>query len=145
MNAIDLTTALFALGLHQEPKSDLPFFLAEFHRKTFWFAYMSDKNFATFFGRPPMINGKFCSCNMPLDLDDSQLAMEGEALSRALNELDDKGWNLHSVVGRASWLRVSVISTKLREEILELSLGANTDGLDERARYYNSPSCRVSD
>lgn len=82
---------------------------------------------------------------MPLDLEDSQLALEGEALSRALIELDDKGWNLHSVVGRASWLRVSVISTKLREEILELSLGANTDGLDERARYYNSPSCTVSD
>ncbi|CAD6589419.1 MAG: hypothetical protein ASARMPRED_004039 [Alectoria sarmentosa] len=130
----DLTTALFALGLHQEPKSELPFFLAEMHRKLFWFAYMSDKNFATFFGRPPMINGKYCLCKMPLDLEDNQLALEGEALARALNDLDPEGWNPNSAAGNASWLRVSFISTKFREEILELSLGVGTDDLDERAR-----------
>lgn len=81
-----------------------------------------------------MINGKFCLCKMPLDLEDTQLALEGEALTRALNDLDHEGWNPSSVVGRASWLRVSVVSAKFREEILELSLGANTIDLDERAR-----------
>ena len=95
---------------------------------------MIDKNFATFFGRPPLINGKFCLCKMPLDLEDDQLVLEGEALAGALTNLDDEGWNPDSVVDRASWLRVSVISTKLREEILELSLGANTENLDHRAR-----------
>lgn len=130
----DLATALFALGFHQEPKPELPFFLAELHRRIFWLAYMSDKDFATFFGRPPMINGKFCLCRMPLDLEDSQLALDGEPLAYALNDLDHEGWNQNSVVGRASWLRVSVINAKFREEILELSLGASTDNLDERAR-----------
>lgn len=133
----DLATALFALGLHQEPKAELPLFLAEIHRKIFWFAYISDKNFATFFGRPPMINGKFCLCRMPLDLEDSQLALGGEALARALDELDQEGWNPNSVVGRSSWLRVSGINTKFREEILELSLGADTENLDGRAKYYS--------
>lgn len=105
---------------------------------------MSDKDFATFFGRPPMINGKFCLCKMPLDLEDSQLALDCETLAHALNDLDHEGWNQNSVVGRASWLRVSVINAKFREEILELSLGASTDNLDERARYYNNWSIRVS-
>ena len=127
-------TALFALGLHQEPKSELPFFLAELHRKLFWLAYMFDKTLATFFGRPPMINGKFCLCKMPLDLEDTQLALEDKALTRALNDLDHEGWNPSSSVGRASWLRVAVVSAKFREEILELSLGAGTDDLHDRSR-----------
>lgn len=92
-----------------------------------------------------MINGKFCSCRLPLDLEDSQLAMNDEALARALNDLDHEGWNPNSVVGQASWLRVSVICTKFREEILELSLGASTENLDERARYYNNNSIKVND
>ncbi len=82
-----------------------------------------------------MINGKFCLCKMPLDLEDKQLALDGENRARALSELDEEGWNMSSAVGQASWLRVSIISAKFREEILELSLGADVDNLDERARY----------
>ena len=81
-----------------------------------------------------MMNGKFCSCRLPLDLEDSQLGLQGEALANVLNELDHEGWNPNSVMGAAAWLRVSIISAKLREEVLELSLGACTDNLDERAR-----------
>lgn len=131
--------------MHQEPKAELPFFLAEIHRKIFWFAYTSDKNFATFFGRPPLINGKFCSCKMPLDLDDDKLVLEDEALAHAMTDLDNEGWNPSSVVGRAAWLRVSVISTKFREEILELSLGVFTENLEDRARYDDKQVVRVSD
>ncbi|CAF9923130.1 hypothetical protein IMSHALPRED_005859 [Imshaugia aleurites] len=133
----DLATALYALGFHQEPKPELPLCLSESYRTVFWRAYMADKNFATFFGRPPMINGKFCSCKMPLDLEDGQLALGDESVSRALSGLDHEGWNLNSVVGRATWLRVSVIESKFTEEILELSLGADTDDLVGRARYDN--------
>ena len=62
---VDVVATVYALGFHQEFKGtpSLPFFLAESRRKVFWFAYMSDKNFATFFGRPPMVTGKFCSAN----------------------------------------------------------------------------------
>lgn len=59
----------------------------------FWFAYICDKKFATFFGRPPLISGNFCSRKMPLDLDDTQIGLGGEALNRAVNELDEDGWN----------------------------------------------------
>lgn len=89
-----------------------------------------------------MINGKFCSCKMPLDLEDSNVALEGEALARALNDVDREGWNPNSVVGRTSWLRVRGTTAKFREEILELSLGASIDNLEDRARYYHSQSLK---
>ncbi|KAF6236921.1 hypothetical protein HO173_005212 [Letharia columbiana] len=75
----------------------------------------------------------------------SQLALDGEAQARALSDPDQEGWNLNSVVGRAFWLRVSVIRIKFREEILELSLGANTANLDGRARYHTKQSIRTSE
>ena len=55
-------------------------------------------------------------------------------MAHALDDLDHEGWNPSSAVGRASWLRVSVISTRFKEEILEISLGSITDDLEERAR-----------
>ncbi len=133
---VDLTTAIFALGLHQEPKNDveIPFFLLEIRRKLFWFSYLLDKNFATFFGRPPMINGKYCSCKMPLDLEESQLALGGEELEQVLGQLDADGWNASGPVVRSSWLRGTIISTKIREEILELSLGPDEADLQNKAR-----------
>lgn len=75
----------------------------------------------------------------------SQLALDGEAQARDLSDPDQEVWNLNSVVGRAFWLRVSVIRIKFREEILELSLGANTVNLDGRARYHTKQSVRTSE
>ena len=135
MHAIDLATAIFALGLHQEPhKPELPFFLLELRRKIFWFAYVSDKGFATFFGRPPMINGKFCTCKMPLDLDSSQLGLTGEAFQRTVDSLDDEGWSRNMTVDRTSWLRAFIITSKFRDEVLEISLGTDTSRLNERVQ-----------
>jgi len=43
-NVTDLTTAIFALGLHQEPsKIGLPFFILELHRILFWTALSMTK------------------------------------------------------------------------------------------------------
>ena len=38
-----------------------------------------------------MINGKFCLCKMPLDLKDNWLALDGEGLAHAMNNLDHEG------------------------------------------------------
>lgn len=82
---------------------------------------------------------------MPLDLDDDKLVLEDEALAHALSDMDKEGWNPTSVVGRASWLRVEIISTRFREEILELSLGVSTDNLEDRARYDDNHMVIFSD
>ena len=129
-NFTGLATAIFGIGMHQELNDHkVPFFLSELRRKLFWFTYFSDKCFATFFGRPPLINGKFCSRKMPLDLDNSQLALAGEDLQSALDTLDENGWNPNSTISSSSWLRVSISIGKFREEILELSLGTDTEDL----------------
>lgn len=81
-----------------------------------------------------MINGKFCSCTMPPEMDDDELGLEGEALERALSDLDSEGWKQRSVVGRDSWFRVAILIARIREEILEISLGTDPDMLEERAQ-----------
>ena len=135
MVAAALACAIFALGLHQEPKSRLPFFVKELQRKMFWYAYECDKTFATFFGRPPMISGKFCSCKMPLDLEYHQIGLEGEALEQALGELDKNGWNTRNLaIGRPRWLRTAVMTAQIREEILEISLGTDSSRLEAKAQ-----------
>ena len=122
------------MGLHQEPsKFQYPFWFSEIRKKIFWTAFICDKIFATFFGRPPLINGKYCSCTLPLDLESCELNLTGEALDQALGALDEEGWNRNSIIIWTTWVRASATITKLREEILEISLGTDTSQLEERA------------
>jgi len=81
-----------------------------------------------------LINSKYCSRKVPLDLDNVQLRLQGDALDLAVNGLDGDGWDQNPSASRPSWIRVATISSKLREEILELSLGANPDKLEDKAR-----------
>lgn len=52
----------------------------------FWSTCIPDKHFATFFGRPPMISGRFYLGKMSLDLENNQLALNAEALVHASND-----------------------------------------------------------
>ncbi len=81
-----------------------------------------------------MINSSFCSRQIPLDFEDKHLALSGPDLQEALGNLDADGWNLEGRVDRTSWLRVSILCCKFREEILEISLGSSTAGLYDRAQ-----------
>ena len=58
---VDVVATVYALGFHQEFKDapGLPSFLAESRRKVFWFAYMSDKSFATFLEGLQWLLGNF--------------------------------------------------------------------------------------
>ena len=96
-------------------------------------AYTIDKAMATFFGRPPMINSKYCSCSLPLELDESQLPLTGAALDDLRKKLDIEGWNPTGAVNRLTWLRGAIINLRIREDILELSLGCGTSDLETRA------------
>ena len=131
----DLSAAIFALGMHQEPKKDTqyPFYMCELRRRAFWMAYTLDKSMATFFGRPPMINGKYCSCKLPVDMEEQQTALSGVALENLQRRLDVEGWSPGSEVTRLTWLRGTIINLRVREDILELSLGSNIGDLETRA------------
>lgn len=74
----------FALALRHEPKRDLSFIQAETCRMLFWHAYMPDKKFVTSFEGPPMINGKFCLCQVALDQEDDIQALNNQSLGSCL-------------------------------------------------------------
>ena len=81
-----------------------------------------------------MINSNFCSRELPLDFEETHLALGGSDLQEALDKLDANGWNTEGRVGRTTWLRTSILCCRFREEILDLSLGSSTFGLYERAQ-----------
>ena len=81
-----------------------------------------------------MINSNFISVRPPMDLDDAQLALNGDALRDELAKIDANGWHENQRIGKSSRLRVSVLCCKFREEILALSLGSSPDqDLQDRA------------
>ncbi|KAK4991937.1 hypothetical protein LTR66_006427 [Elasticomyces elasticus] len=134
----EVANTIIAMGLHQSPKAseviNTPFFLAELRKKIFASAYGVDKSIATFLGRPPRISQRYCTMELPLDLRDDQLILEGEELQLALRGLDADGWNTSGVINRCTWARVSMLHTHIREDILEIALGVEVDDITARAR-----------
>ena len=119
----DLSTDIFALGLHRDAKTDqLPEFLFESRRRQFAAAYQLDKSIATFLGRPPRIPLRYSDCQMPLDISDDALASEDTNPRFSPTDLDANKWNVHGVFQRSSWMRVRFIISMFRDEILEVSL-----------------------
>lgn len=148
----ELCDALVAMGLHQIRSSpETPFFLAELRKKIFCSSYSRDKVTATFLGRPPRLSYRYCKMVsrtwlmasdsrslyhqvMPLDLSDEQIFMEGADLQEALNTLDSQGWNQTGNLNRATWTRVWFQHCQVREDILELALGPETEDISHRAK-----------
>jgi hypothetical protein len=126
----DLASALFATGLHQEIKEspDVPFWLTEFRRRCVGVIYGIDKMMSVFLGRPPRVSQRYCSVITPLDLDFEDFAEEGPELSKKLASIDKiTGWNVDGAMRKSSHTRCFVIINRIREDILELSLGRSVD------------------
>lgn len=134
-----ISTKTFAEGIHQDSKT-APFWLKEFRRRGLAYAYAGDKILSTFVGRPPRISKRYCHIQIPLDLDNVEMALEGDKLAQALGNLNEAGWNIGSgSSGRPSSERLStfgpmfVACALIREEILELCLGPPQNDIRERA------------
>ncbi|KAJ5467749.1 transcriptional regulator family: Fungal Specific TF [Penicillium sp. IBT 31633x] len=121
----DLVSTIYATGLHLENNGteNCPFFLRQWRRRCFTAAFYMDKMIATFVGRPPLMNGRFCTLAAPLDLSDEVLVAGGEVLSKAISELDSTGWNRQSVLHPISTTRLRYHLAVIREETLEVVLG----------------------
>lgn len=138
----DLSTAVFASGLHLEDKNNTntPFWQIEVQRRAFAAIYNIDKVLCTFVGRPPRINQRYCSASAPLDIEFAELALEGEDLQRVLSTIDSNGWNTDGKLRRSTCTRTSFLIARLREEVLEISLGpVQTDALI-KARFVTLSS-----
>ncbi|KAJ6141210.1 hypothetical protein N7470_010106 [Penicillium chermesinum] len=82
----DLVATIYAAGLHLDPagSESYPFFLRQWRRGCFICAFYMDKMMATFVGRPPLMNHRYCTLDPPLDLSDEILIQGGEPLARAV-------------------------------------------------------------
>lgn len=125
----DVTGCIYAEGYHCEENAEVPFFLQEARRRVYAAAYRSDKTLSTFFGRPPMMAGRYSNRKLPLDLDDDIIATEdSNILDAALTRLDKDGWNTERAIWPTSWIRLRRNMGVFRERVLELSLAGRTDG-----------------
>ncbi|KAJ5591965.1 uncharacterized protein N7459_002334 [Penicillium hispanicum] len=127
----ELSSAVFALGLHQE-SPDAPFFLHEMRKRTLIGAYSADKALATFLGRPPLISWRYCDIQMPLDLSCEEIAAEPDTREAAIANLTIDGWNQEGSLAKGAWARVSLLTGQLREKVLELFLTSRTENLAQQ-------------
>jgi hypothetical protein len=136
----DAVICSYAEGYHCEECFDIPFFLREARRRMFSAMYRSDKTLATFFGRPPLIAGRYCNRKLPFDLEQEMLMTEdASTLNAALARLDSQGWNTDGAIHNSTWVRLRYKVAVIREKVLELSLGGETDDhLAENLEYVCS-------
>lgn len=92
-------------------------------RGCFAAAFVTDKAVATFVGRPPMINYRYCSLALPYDIDDEVLFSNGDTEQEVLSHVDVNGWDKNGIKRRPSVLRIRFQLSICREEVLELALG----------------------
>lgn len=118
----ELSTQLYALGIHQDKKcANAPIWLRETRRRIFCSSYNYDKIISTFMGRPIRISKRHTDMSLPLDLSDDETTADKATLDTAIQSLDGDGWNTKGRWLRASWIRLRHISLRFREEILEFS------------------------
>jgi hypothetical protein len=131
----EVIDAIVAMGLHQGNPMDAetPFFISELRKKIFISAYGRDKSVATFLGRPPRLSHRYCKMELPLDLSDEDLFLEGAELTAKLENLDAQGWNTNGNLHRTTWQRVWVQHSRIREDILEIALGSGDEDITVQA------------
>ena len=125
----DLVTDIYGMGLHRHknPDSDVPFFLSEVRKRLVAATYRTDKNIATFLGRPPRLPYHYCDASLPLDIDDDELFLQGDELDRVLQKLTHDGWGSEGTskgkIRPVTAIRMRYFSSIFREKVLRLSLG----------------------
>ncbi|KAH8699248.1 putative C6 transcription factor [Talaromyces proteolyticus] len=122
----ELSATVYASGLHKidgPADENCPFFLKQLRRSCFAAAFFVDKSEATFVGRPPLINFRYCSLALPYDIDDEVLLTPGDAEQEVLKRVDVNGWDKDGIKHRTSIIRIRLQLSVCREEILELALG----------------------
>ena len=98
---------LWAQGLHQEikPSAEVPFWMSEVRKRVFGVTYICDKGTSNFLGRPPRLQRKYCSMQLPLDLEPRQLRLPPALLEREVDKLDENGWNTDDAFTSTAYIR----------------------------------------
>ena len=136
------SSAVTALGLHREadlaysPTTNISpsFMVSEFRRRLFCYVFTTDKQLATFVGRPPALSRRYITCQIPLDMSDEEIMAEGQELQAIRNKLDPNGWSTSGLIYPSTVCRAWMFMSLIRDEILEISLGPPLDAHETQQR-----------
>ncbi|KAH7304040.1 hypothetical protein B0I35DRAFT_445758 [Stachybotrys elegans] len=125
-------TLLTFLGVHDQQDGEVyrPCLSSEFRRRMFARLYQIDKMLVSFTGRPPMLNTRFTSTPLPLDLSDEVLMSDEETISQAVAALD-KGWDGKGDLRKVSFIRARAYMAFVHADILECALGTGEKYTDD--------------
>lgn len=135
-----LTSAVAAFGLGQpvrkpnvsnSPNPPPSFLTSQLRKRTFASCFIVDKLLATFYGRPPTLSRIYFSSELPLDLNDEELQGNSEEM---LLLLDANGWAKSGVISQTTFLRALMMSSQIRDEILELSLSSPSPSFEQHIK-----------
>ncbi|RAQ57303.1 fungal specific transcription factor [Aspergillus flavus] len=141
----DLVSCIHAMGLHRphSPESSIPFFLSQTRKRVFAASYRTDKNLATFLGRPPRLPYHYCDVGLPLDLDDYSLVLDNLSLDKAVRQLTSDGWGTcNGGLRPATVIRLRYMIARLREQVMELSLGRDSVGSRQNELHITYQECK---
>lgn len=124
------TVALCAyLGMHVDPSRDRldkrTSISLEARRRLFYGVFLLDKAYAVVTGRPPLINRRYISTQLPLDVDDDELLSSRARLLEVAAGLGPMGWNRAYKLTPVKYMRARINSALVRDEILEIALSAS--------------------
>jgi hypothetical protein len=66
---------------------------------------------------------RYCRFEPPLDLNDDIVIRGGEELQKAIERLDENGWNRDGIIYHSTYSRARGFLAIVLNEVLELSLG----------------------
>lgn len=125
-----------ALGLHRQVDNGKPVtFMSESKKRLFTIVFSFDKGSALLTGRPPALSSRYCRLKLPLDLSEEVLVRGGEHIQRALEQLDENGWNTEGAIHAATHARANGQLSLILNEVLELSLGDPEQCTGDQIKY----------
>ncbi|KAJ4397566.1 hypothetical protein N0V93_001797 [Gnomoniopsis smithogilvyi] len=143
----DLTTDVYALGTHREESysaEKIPFYLAEFRRRTFGFVFYLDKAFSHNFSQPPRMSPRYTDCSLSLDLSDDEIvAATTHGLDQLQYSLNKDGWNTDGRYRNTTWARLRYGWSELEHIIIDLKFGP-PHATDEQKLRDVLKKCRTS-
>lgn len=116
------------LGMHtiQQGTSYVPTVASEARRRLVSQIFVIDKVVASFNGRPPLLSRKYMLTPPPLDLSDEVLLSDQETIAKAVEALDENGWNRDGKCYATTIVRARRMLAIVKDEVMEVSLGDPT-------------------
>ncbi|KAI1260230.1 hypothetical protein F5Y18DRAFT_405977 [Xylariaceae sp. FL1019] len=128
----ETVSLLTYMGYHVLPDTPrsryVPTFATEIKRKLYYHIYTIHMSLVSLTGRPPLMSHRYCTTPIPLDLPNSVLFCDDkQAFVKALDGIDDKGWDKAGRKLSSSPMRARAKTALLREEILYFALEPKQD------------------